>query len=84
VISVNYDGAKGWEHTNRGWYEYHVKFYDATSTADLIGKSEEIVEWLYKNIDNPERHARWAPYDVGMRVKFRFEKDALMFALRWL
>jgi len=84
VIPANYDWAKGWENANIGWYEYHVKFNDAASIEELIGKGEEIVEWLYKNIDNPERHARWAPYDVGMRVKFRFEKDAVLFALRWL
>jgi hypothetical protein len=84
VIPANYDGGKGWEHTNRGWYEYHVKFNDAVSIKELMERGEEIVVWLYKNIENTERHARWAPYDVGMRVKFRFEKDAVLFALRWL
>jgi hypothetical protein len=87
VIPANYDWRKGWENANIGWYEYHVKFNDAVSIKELMERGEEIVVWLYKNIENTERHARWAPYNpynVGMRVKFRFEKDAVLFALRWL
>ena len=84
MIPANYDWKRGWENTNIGWYDYCVEFNDAASIAELMERGEEIVVWLYKNIENTERHARWAPYGRGLRVKFRFEKDALMFALRWL
>jgi hypothetical protein len=83
VVKVShYEYRKGWSNVNVGWYEYHVKFYDVAYVEELMEK--EVIEWLYKNIDNTEQNARWAPSDIGIRVKFRFEKDALMFALRWL
>ena len=84
IPSSNYDWKRGWENANIGWYEYHVKFNDAASVEELMERGEEVIEWLYKNIDKTERHARWAPYGRGLRVKFRFEKDAVLFALRWL
>ena len=84
MIPANYDWKRGWENANIGWYEYRVAFNDAASIAELMERADEIVVWLYKNIDKTERHARWAPYGRGLRVKFRFEKDAVVFALRWL
>ena len=75
--NLNY---KGWEYTNPGWYEFSIKIVYGTS-ADA--KYIEIVQWLYENIDNCERHARWVLDIDRIRVKFRHEKDYSWFTLRW-
>ena len=71
-----YDHKRGWEDTNPGWYEAIVR----------VKNMEEhlvIVEWLYKNIDNPERHCRWTRNMFESVVKFRHERDFIHFRLRW-
>jgi hypothetical protein len=70
----NYHDPKGWEHTNPGWHQAsaHVKHYN------------EILEWLRNNNSKFERHTRWIILDDGeMKFKFRYEKDYIMFTLRW-
>jgi hypothetical protein len=74
LILNYYDYQKGYINTNPGWYEHTV--YSESHYTHL-----EIVEWLYTNIDNPERHCRWCRFDSKMCVKFRYEKDYLWFSL---
>lgn len=71
-----YDSVRGWEETNRGWYEIVVH----TQTSD---DHIEIVKWLYDNIDMPERHCRWTKSLHESKFKFRYERDCIHFRLRW-
>lgn len=71
-----YDWEKGYENTNVGWYE-HIVHSESTQTHD------EVILWLYKNIGNPIRHCRWVRLKSEVRVKFRHERDYLLFALSW-
>lgn len=69
-----YDWEKGYENTCVGWYE-HIVYTESAQTQ------KDIVLWLYKNIGKPERHCRWVRLKFEFRVKFRHERDYLLFAL---
>ncbi len=64
-----------------GWYAFELPFKQyADHYPDLYN---EIVDWMYANLDKPERHARWHINSMHIRVKFRYERDYLRFVLRW-
>ena len=71
-----YDYGLGWENTNSGWY-----------TASLISNNQhthrEAVEWMFEKIDNPRRHARWISFEGSSEFRFRYERDYILFTLRW-
>ena len=74
-----YDNSRNWEENKPGWY-----------TIELLTKSEqhhlEMVQWLYDNVDNPERHCRWIyllTTKMNSGFKFRYERDYLWFRLTW-
>lgn len=72
------------------WYDNEIKNWhysniQKNNANDLIREYQEIVRWLFEKIDNPGRHARWRiTKDNGIEVKFRYEKDYVLFKLRWL
>lgn len=76
---------KGWEYTNNGWYEFTIKntYEGWNGTIKFEEIYNEIVQWLYDNIANCERHARWIILNDSIHVKFRFEKDYSWFTIRW-
>ena len=46
----------------------------------------DIVDWIYDNIDCCERHARWIWPLLTSPIalfKFRYERDYIVFSLRW-
>jgi len=75
-----YDYQKGWDATNPGWHLVEIP------TPAHRNFHDEMVDWLYDHIDNPERHARWvrlnAPNDISC-FRFRYERDCIWFKLRW-
>ncbi len=72
----HYDEA-GWEHTQPGWYECKVR-------AEHIDKYDEMTKWLVNNIGKYKRHCRWCVTDTNIvSFKFRYERDYIMFTLRW-
>ena len=73
-----YDWNSGWDYTNPGWYQVTVK-----GAGTQTNKHYECVEWLYKNIDNPERHARWVSLFGESHFRFRYERDYVWFRLTW-
>jgi hypothetical protein len=76
VMYEHYDEA-GWEHTQPGWYECSVRTED-------IDKYDEMTQWLLNNIGKYKRHCRWCVNDVNVvSFKFRYERDYIMFTLRW-
>jgi hypothetical protein len=82
----NYNWSKGWEGTNHGWHEVvinNANFDGYHSPTKFEEKYQEMLQWLYDNIDKCERHARWILQEDSIHVKFRFEKDYSWFMLRW-
>ena len=82
----NYNWAKGWEGTNPGWHTVVINNADFDghySVTKFEEKYQEIIQWLYDNIDNCERHVRWILEEDSINVRFRFEKDYSWFMLRW-
>jgi hypothetical protein len=76
VMYEHYDEA-GWEHTQPGWYECSVRTED-------IDKYDEMTQWLLNNIGKYKRHCRWCVTDVNVvSFKFRYERDYILFTLRW-
>jgi hypothetical protein len=71
-----YDWNAGWEGTNPGWHEVIVRYSNPKKHA-------RCVEWLYTNIDKPERHARWVGLFGKSAFKFRYERDYIWFRLTW-
>ena len=77
VIYELYDQDRGWEHTQPGWYECSV-------SAEHIDKYVEMTEWIVDNIDKYKRHCRWCVTDTNIvSFKFRYERDYILFMLRW-
>lgn len=77
--TINYfDTERGWENTNPGWYEY--TFHNSSIKKHLI-----MVNWLYNNIDNTEKHCRWIFYKNSSTefsmFKFRYERNYIWFSL---
>jgi hypothetical protein len=70
----NYHGPNGWDETNPNWYKASAptKHY------------EEIMKWLEQNNSKFQRHTRWVIASSDeTKFKFRYEKDYIMFTLRW-
>ena len=62
-----------------------IQAVDEAWTHDrMIEEYKERVEWIYENVENPERHCRWTLYQDDMKFCFRHEQDLLIFTLRWL
>ena len=77
IIDEHYDYQRGWEHTQPGWYECSVR-------AEHIDKYNEMTEWIVANIGKYKRHCRWCVTDTNLvSFKFRYERDYIMFTLRW-
>jgi hypothetical protein len=81
----NFDTRRGWENTCPNWYT-HILQYDIITSVSLDKFDDlyfDILEWLYTKIDLCERHARWLRTNNQILVKFRYERDYLLFMLRW-
>ena len=77
VIIEHYERDRSWDETKPGWHECSVE-------VKRIDKYLELIDWLYANIGKCERHCRWCTTSENtVSVKFRYEKDYIMFTLRW-
>jgi hypothetical protein len=75
IVFEHYDDT--WETTKPGWHECSVKAYH-------IDRYFEILDWVEQNIGKYERHCRWCVTDTStVNFKFRYERDYIMFTLRW-
>jgi hypothetical protein len=73
---------KDWENTKAGWYK--------TSVLMNYRQVPEVEKWLEENIEGYKKHTVyrfvWAKRqkgDVNLNIKFRKEKDYMLFVLRW-
>lgn len=69
------------DNKNIGWHEYRIGI--SVHSYDFVNRYCAIVGWLEKNIPMHYRHARWTTDEEGIKVKFRYERDYLLFVLRW-
>lgn len=78
MIAVDhyYDVERGWENTNPGWYE--VVLHNLSTE-----KHRTIIQWMYEKLDNPKRHCRWVIFTDCSRFRFRYEREYILFTLRW-
>lgn len=80
----NYNSSITWEENKPGWHTHSIILVGNIWYVRCI----EMINWLYDNIDKCERHARWYRVyrvsDGEFNVKFRYERDYIFFALRWL
>lgn len=65
---------------NIKWHSCHVTKHPDGLT---ISEYETIVLWLVNTIDGVFKHVRWQVQDNGIGVKFRYERDYILFTLRW-
>jgi hypothetical protein len=76
------------ENSERLNFEYWDNSKWPVVIVDLVNDDAdryfEILDWIRDNIDMPYRHSRWRWYEFYVEVKFRYEKDYIMFKLRWL
>lgn len=68
---------------NSRWYEFAIENPNGYWTDEYLQKYTDIVEWIFKNIDGQYKHARWRIDHEYIKVKFRYERDILLFTLRW-
>lgn len=77
VFATNYlDSEKGWENTNPNWYT-------ASIYRNKDKTHEGMVNWLYENTSNPERHCRWIYFKYNSEFRFRYQREYSWFMLRW-
>ena len=79
---TNFDYSKGLD-TKPGWYAYtctpRLDHYD-----DFIDRYHDIIHWLYSTFEKCERHVVWGVTNEDiMFFKFRYERDYMLFLLRW-
>lgn len=63
----------GWDTNCNGWYLAYVN----------SGNYEEVLDWLYANVEGCEKHCRWRFFHAHTEVKFRHERDFVWFNLVW-
>jgi hypothetical protein len=68
-----------YEDENNRWHHVFVPI----NNKEIKEFYTEIIAWLYENVDNCLRHSRWRYNETGIDVKLRYERDYIMFTLRW-
>ena len=71
-----YDWNKGWDATHPGWHAIDINM--GTKNYHI-----EMIEWMYENLDNPDRHCVWTRAMSVSSFKFRYERDYIWFKLSW-
>lgn len=73
-----------YELMNLALWEKAPKWHEAKIKVENPQKFEEILEWLGKNIQGVKKHIVWRLTDGGiLEIRFRFERDYILFVLRW-
>lgn len=70
------------DHHKSGWYEYRIE-RNHTSSIEWVLYYQQIVEWIYDNVDGSTKHARWIINLEHALFRFRFERNYLQFILKW-
>lgn len=65
------------------WHEYILGIPESITYFELTKLWEEVYNWIVTNVSGYKKHARWSMKPYYIKVKFRYERDYLMFVLRW-
>ena len=77
-----YDIRKGFVNDKPNWHLIKILNNDS-GYLEFHESCLEMIDWLYTELDMPERHCRWH-YDCDkIEVKFRYIKHYNWFTLRW-
>lgn len=71
-----YNLGKGWDATNNNWYSVTVNLKDFDMHIDIL-------DWIYENVENAEKHMCWKFFIKESIFRFRYERDFILFKLRW-
>lgn len=71
-----------WWGKQPNWPSYEIRL-DHLDYSARVQQYAEVVSWIYDRTENPNRHAQWIFTVNTIHVKFRYEKDYLMFVLVW-
>lgn len=69
--------------TDHKWHEIKLSLDHISTLSEKYDYCNEILSWIIENIEGYQRHSRWDMTFEGIRVKFRYERDYLIFTLRW-
>jgi hypothetical protein len=69
-----------WETYSPGWYEVVISFEKNNPSKHL----DLMLEWIDNNIQGAAKHAVYMFNDEQFKIKFRHERDCIMFSLTWL
>lgn len=76
----HYDPIKGRDNDKPDRYTVTVSH----SKNTIYESHYSMLYWIYRNIPKCLDHCRWDLEDSSSTFKFRFQKHAIMFSLRWL
>jgi len=76
----------GWRIHNlagkKDWYSCEINNTVGSATFDKM--HQNVIEWIYKNIEGCEKHCYWYRMNDDMFFQFRHKKNYTWFCLRWL
>ena len=71
--------TKHWKDIRPGWHELVIHLNEEDPHPHKI----EIVEWIEKSVQMPDRHCIYTWTDEIVKIKFRYQRDYVLARLRW-
>ena len=68
---------------NPNWYEYSIVSADFDHFKLYLDHFDNCIDWIEQNIDGWYKHVRFDVSDEKMNIRFRHERDFIIFLLRW-
>jgi len=68
---------------SEGWHTYSLEYREGDNILLLEQKYVSMIMWILQNVSGAYRHARWKYSEEKITVKFRYERDYIMFMLSW-
>lgn len=73
-----------WEEERWGrWWSYTPAARNNYTFDDWVDYHSRVIDWIKENIPGYEKHARWKFIGDSSLFCFRYERDYLLFLLRW-
>jgi len=66
------------------WNNLKPKWYTSRIKVESPQKFEDLMKWMHENLQGHRKHTVWRLTDGGyFDIRFRFERDYILFVLRW-
>lgn len=65
------------------WHLFTISINNFDDYIDYVTKYENIVKWIRNNVSGHLKHTRYDINEKEIRVRFRYEKDFILFLLFW-